>query len=243
MTSAKTTLQLSTYDLDNIGRLAAATGQSKGEAFHVAMAFCDKAIDYIRDGYYVSALYQDSYARCTTATVSPVRIAQSLNNRRKDVDTQQTDLPLYRATADRLENIKRFLKVESDTLAVAFALEFSRTAMDNTHAANNGKKATIFFSRENKPGERGYLLGSKHPYNANLGNTFRRATRRTKSALAKLNPLARKKALPALPAPTSQPAPAQIEQPVQEIRLLNPPTINKRTPQEGGQDKRGGFGL
>jgi hypothetical protein len=244
MTNAKTILRLSTYDFDNLARLAAVTGERKAVAFHTPLDFCNTATGYIRDGYCVSAIYEDSYARYTTETLSPVSVAQSINNRRKDMETEQTALPLYRVTADRLENIKRFLKTDSDTLAVAFALEFARAALDNTHRANKGKKATVFFSRENDPGRKGYLLSSRHPYNANLGNTFRRAVRRTKSALAQMNPLARKKAIPpALPAPAPQPLPAQAGQPVQEIRLLNPPTISKRTPNEGGQDKRGGFGL
>lgn len=243
MTSAKTTLQLSTYDLDNISHLATETACSKAEAFHTAMDFCDKAIDYMRRGYYVSALYEGSYARSTTATFSPVSVAASINNRRQDVEITATDLPLYRATADRLENIKKYLKITSDTLAVSFALEFSRTAVDSTHKANNGKKATIFFSLNNDPSARGYLMNKKHPYNANLGNSFRRAARRAKMNMAKMNPLARKTAPPALPAPASRPAPAQTEQPVQEIRLLNPPIINKRTPNAGGADKRGGFDL
>jgi len=244
MTSAKTTLQLSTYDHDNISHLATETACSKAEAFHTAMDFCDKAIDYMRRGYYVSALYEGSYARSTTATFSPVSIANSINNRRQDVEVSLTDLPLHRATADRLENIKNYLKITSDTLAVSFALEFSRTAMDRTHKANNGKKATIFFSLSNDPSARGYLMGKKHPYNANLGNSFRRAARRAKMKMATMNPFARKAAPPALPAPASTPTPAQTVQQVQEIRLLNPPTINKRAPNSGGVDKRsGGFDL
>jgi len=243
MTSAKTILQLSTYDLDNISHLATETGCSKASAFHTAMDFCDKAIDYMQRGYYVSALYEGSYARSTTSTFSPVAVAGSINNRRQDVEITATDLPLHRVTADRLENIKRYLKITSDTLAVSFALEFSRTAMDRTHNAHNGKKATIFFSLSNDPSARGYLMNKKHPYNANLGNSFRRAARRAKMQMAKMNPFARKAPLPALPAPASTPAPAQTEQPVQEIRLLNPPTINKRAPNSGGADKRGGFDL
>lgn len=238
MTSAKTSLQLSTYDIDNISHLAHETGCSKGEAFHTALAFCDSAVDYMRRGYYVSALYKSSYARSTTATFSAAAIADSINKRRADVEISTTELPLYRATADRLENIKSFLKVSSDTLAVAFAMEFSRTAFDRTHKANNGKTATIFFSLGNDPSARGYLLNKKHPYNANMGNSFRRAARRAKMQLAEMNPFARKNnAAPALPAP------AQPEAPTQEIRLLQPPTINKRVPGANGQNKNGGFNL
>ncbi|MFN7113396.1 MAG: hypothetical protein ACK4PK_03460 [Alphaproteobacteria bacterium] len=241
MTSAKTTIQLSTYDLDNISHLATETGCSKASAFHTAMDFCDKAIDYMQRGYYISALYEGSYARNTTATFSALSVAGSINNRRQDVEITMTDLPLHRATADRLENIKRYLKVTSDTAAVAFALEFSRMAMDRTHNANNGKKATIFFSLTNDPSARGYVMNKKHPYNANLGNSFRRAARRAKMQMAKMNPFTRKAAPPpALPAPASQPA--QAEQPIQEIILLSPPTINKRTPNSNGAHK-GGFGL
>lgn len=244
MTIAKTTLQLTTYDIDNLSHMAKGTGLSKPEAFHYAMDFCDKAIDYMQRGYVVSALYENSYMRSTTATIAPARIAQSINDRRTDMDVMQTDLPLHRATADRLENIKRFLKVQSDTLAVAFALEYARAAFDCAQSCNNGKKATLFFSPNNKPGERGYLLSNNHPFNANLGNKFRRSSRRIKTAVANANPFRSKPAAaPALPAPTAPaPEPAAIETPhVQEIQLLNPPTVNKRTPRQGSGN--GGFGL
>lgn len=243
MTTAKTTLQLSTYDLDNLSHLASETASSKSEAFHTALAFCDQAVDYMRRGYRLSAYYETAYERGTTATFSPSHVAHTINSRRKDIEISETQLPLYRATADRLENIKNYLNLTSDTLAVAFALEYARTAMDRTHGANNGKKATIFFSLNNSPSERGYLLGKKHPYNNNLGNRFRRAARRAKMGLVKMNPFARKAAPPALPAPASTPAPAPAAERTQEIVLLPSPNINKRTPNEGGQDKRGGFGL
>lgn len=244
MTTAKTTLELTTYDIDNLTRMADGTGMSKASAFHYAMDFCDKAIEYMQRGYVVSALYENSYMRSTTATIAPARIAQSINDRRTDMDVMPTDLPLHRATADRLENIKRFLKVQSDTLAVAFALEYARAAFDCAQSCNNGKKATIFFSYNNKPGERGYLLSNSHPFNANLGNKFRRASRRIKAAAANANPFRKKPApAPALPAPTPvapAPAPAAVETShVQEIQLLNPPTVNKRAPRSGSD----GFGL
>src|SRR6218665_3674327 len=147
MTTAKTTLELTTYDTDNLTRMAEGTGLSKASAFHYAMDFCDKAVDYMQRGYVVSALYENSYVRSTTATVAPARIAQAINSRRTDMDVMPTELPLHRVTADRLENIKRFLKVQSDTLAVAFALEYARAAFDCTQSCNNGKKATLFFSK------------------------------------------------------------------------------------------------
>lgn len=245
MTTAKTTVELTTYDIDNLTRMAEGTGLSKGNAFHYALEFCSKAVDYMQRGYVVSSFYENSYMRSTTATISPVRIADVVNNRRTDVDVIPTDLPLHRVTADRLENIKRFLKIQSDTLAVAFALEYARTAFDSTQSCNNGKKATIFFSKNNRPGERGYLLSSNHPFNANLGNKFRRASRRMKTAAANANPFRKKPAPPALPAPAAPaPAPAAaVEAPaVQEIKLLNPPTVNKRPPRNDSGNQ-GGFGL
>ncbi|MBW7911929.1 MAG: hypothetical protein H3C49_11760 [Alphaproteobacteria bacterium] len=249
MTTAKTLLQLTTYDVDNLNHLAQAERMSKAEAFHHAMAFCDKAVDYMRRGYTVSALYADSYARYTTSSFSPSAVAHKINTRRKDVEVSETALPLFRTTADRLENIKNFLKVDSDTLAVAFALEYARTAHDRTQACNNGKKATIFFSLTNSPGDRGYLLAKEHPYNANLGNKFRRASRRLKQQLADANPF-RKKAVPAaLPAPAAaEPAQTQtiIAKPQpqpQEIHLLQSPTINKRVQDGAAQPPKNGGGF
>lgn len=243
MTTAKTTLELTTYDSDNLTRMAEGTGLSKASAFHYALDFCDKAIDYLQRGYVVSALYENSYMRSTTATIAPARVAQAINNRRTDMDVMPTDLPLHRVTADRLENIKRFLKVQSDTLAVAFALEYARTAFDCAQTCNNGKKATIFFSQNNRPGERGYLLSAHHPFNANLGNKFRRASRRMKTAVGNANPFRKKPAPPALPAPAAAPAQAAVEttQHVQEIQVLSPPTVNKRIARDGKDNS--GFGL
>lgn len=242
MTQANTIIQISTYDRDNLDRLSAGTGHSTSETFHIAMAFCDKAVDYMREGYKVSARYETSYASHTSNTFSPHHVAQLINNRRSDVEQQDTVLPLYRATADRLENIKDFLKVQSDTLAVAFALEFAREAFEITHTANNGKKATIFFSTDNRPGGKGYLLSTKHPYNANFGNSFRRAARRSKQAMGKLNPFARKAApapaaLPAPQAPAATPEPAaQTPAPMQEIQLLHPISFKKRGGKNDGFD-------
>lgn len=246
MTSAKTLLQLNTYDVDNLRHLAESARMSQSEAFHTAMAFCDHAVNYMRRGYSVSALYQDSYARYTTNSFSPSAVAHSINSRRSDVEIHETPLPLFRTTADRLENIKNFLKTDSDTLAVAFALEYARTAHDRTHACNKGKKATIFFSLTNAPGDRGYLLGKNHPYNANLGNSFRRATRGLKQQMAAANPFRKKPALPALPAPAAAapatPAP-ETQQQIQEIRLLQSPTVNKRVQDGAPQPPKNGGGF
>lgn len=246
MTSANTLLQLNTYDIDNLRHLASSARVSEGEAFHTALAFCDHAVNYMRRGYSVSALYQDSYARYTTNSFSPVAVAHSINSRRKDVEVQETPLPLFRTTADRLENIKNFLKTESDTLAVAFALEYARTAYDRTHTCNKGKTATIFFSLTNAPGDRGYLLGKKHPYNANPGNSFRRAARGLKQQISAANPFRKKPALPALPAPAAAapatPAPAPQQQ-IQEIRLLQSPTVNKRVQDGAAQPPKNGGGF
>lgn len=249
MTLAKTTLQLTTYDYDNLDRLAKGTVLGKADSFHTAMAFCDAYISYLKRGYVASALYEDGYTRSTTNTFSARHIADSINARRHDLTVTPTDLALHRATADRLENIKSFLNVQSDTLAVAFALELAHHAFKTVQSCNDGKKATIFFSLRNRPGESGYLLNERHPYNVNKGNDFRRAVRRWKARIPSLRNPFKKAAAAALPAPAATPAPAQPaastpDAPLQqEIKLLQSPTVNKRVrdhkPDQSGQ----GFGL
>lgn len=249
MTTAKTTLHLTTYDTDNLQRLAEGTGMTKPQAFHTALSFCDMAVNHMRKGYYISAYYETSYSRCTSRGVSPADVAGRINNRRRDVEQTDTQLPLYRATADRLENIKKFLKVQSDTLAVAYALEFARAVFDTAQNCNNGKKATVFFSQNNNPRERGYFLDKKHPYNANPGNSFRRVARSVKNKAAAVNPFrAKPAAVKALPAPASAPpaaaqTPAPVPQQMDEIKVLMPLRVQKRTPQNNSGDQSGGFGL
>lgn len=229
----KMTVELSEFDIDIIDRIAAHTGFGRSDALHMALAFCDNSLSYNKQGYYTTVLYKNGYSRGCTATVSPQSVAKKFNNRNPDAQSVTVNMMRSTQTLQYLQRIKTAMNIKSDAVAIGFALEYAATTIDRLQTANNGKAARIFFTKTNNPHERGYTL-VKHPFDISLGNTWRRATRRMKQGIQKLNPIKPKpQQYPALPAP-EQKAPeapaasAQSSTPEQEsVSILKPVKLKK----------------
>jgi hypothetical protein len=230
----KMTVELSEFDIDMIDRIAAHTGYGRSDALHLALAFCDSSLSYNKQGYYTTVLYENGYSRGCTATISAHSVAEKFNNRNPDAQSVTVKMLRSTQTLQYLQNIKTAMNIQSDAVAIGFALEYAATTIDRLQTANNGKAARIFFTKTNNPHERGYTL-VKHPFDINLANKWRRATRRMKQGIQKLNPLkAKPKQYPALPAPEQKvPAAApdtsaQSNVPEQEsVSILKPVKLKK----------------
>lgn len=202
----KMTVELSEFDIDIIDRIAAHTGHNRSTALHLALSFCDKGLSYNKQGYMTSVLYEDGYSRGCTATVSARNIAGKFNNRNPDAQSVTVNMLRDTQTLHYLQNIKQAMNIQSDAVAIGFALEYAMETINRLQTANNGKAAKILFTKTNNPREGGYTL-VKHPFDISLGNKWRRAVRRMKEGIKSLNPVKPKpKEYPALPAPAQKPA-------------------------------------
>jgi len=207
----KMTVELSEFDIAIIDRIAAHTGYGRSDALHIALAFCDKSLSYNKQGYHTTVLYENAYYRACTATIATSTVAQKFNSRNPDAQSVTVRMLRDTQTLHALQNIKTSMNIKSDAVAIGFALEYAATTIERLQTANNGKAAKILFTTTNNPRKGGYTL-VKHPFDISLGNKWRRATRRMKASIQKLNPIKPKpKEYPALPAP----APKALEAPAQ----------------------------
>lgn len=229
----KMTVELSEFDIDIIDRIAAHTGHDRANALHLALSFCDKGLSYNKQGYYTTVLYENGYMRGCTATISPRDVAEKFNNRNPDAQSVTVNMLRSTQTLQFLQNIKSSMKIQSDAVAIGFALEYAMATINRLQTANNGKAARILFTKTNNPREGGYTL-VKHPFDISLGNKWRRATRKMTHGVKSLNPFkAKPKEYPALPAPAPQPetpaptaansAPAEPE----AVSILKPVKLKK----------------
>ena len=115
-----------------------------------------------------------------------------------------------------LQDIRNFIESDSDSVALAFALEYAAQMVKKVDNANNGKRAQIFFCRNNNPRDRGWIM-KKHPYNISLGNKFRKAGRKmkagTKGIFRKQKPSIHVEPHKEAPPPAPQPAAEQPKHP------------------------------
>lgn len=230
----KMTVELSEFDIDIIDRIAAHTGHNRSTALHLALSFCDKSLTYGKQGYYTTVLYENSYSRGCTDTVNPRRIAEKFNTRNPDAQSVTVNMLRDTQTLQYLQNIKSTMKIQSDAVAIGFALEYAMATINRLQNANNGKAAKILFTKTNKPREGGYTL-VKHPFDISLGNKWRRATRRMKEGVKSLNPFKPKPkeypvALPApAPEPAETPAPTAAQAPAapEAVSVLKPMKLKK----------------
>jgi len=230
----KMTVELSEFDIDIIDRIAAHTGYDRSNALHLALSFCDKGLSYNKQGYYTTVLYENGYARGCTDTVSPRAVAQTFNSRSPDAQSVTVNMLRSTQTLQYLQNIKSSMSIQSDAVAIGFALEYAMATINRLQTANNGKAAKIFFTKTNNPRERGYTL-VKHPFDISLGNKWRRAARKTAQGIKRLIPFKPKpKEYPALPAPEPKtpeaPAPAALNGAQTEpdaVSILKPVKLKK----------------
>ena len=229
----KMTVELSEFDIDLIDRIAAHTGHDRATALHMALSFCEKGLSYNKQGYMTTVLYENGYARGCTATINARDVAEKFNNRNPDAQSVNVNMLRSTQTLHYLQNIKSSLKIQSDAVAIGFALEYAMTTIERLQSANNGKAAKIFFTKTNNPRDRGYTL-VKHPFDISLGNKWRRATRRMTHGIKALNPFKPKpKEYPALPPPeqkpaeTPAPAAAQNTAEPETVSILKPVKLKK----------------
>jgi len=189
----KSTFDLSEFDMRNIEFLEEKTGQNKTSVVHTALHFCQYSLEQRARGNVTGIIYETFDYRATSGPVSHESVAARFNARSSKA--QRNDVSMYRSTAalEAIEDIKKSINTESDSVAVAYALEYSAAAVRALQAANNGKKARFFFSHDNSPRSRGMVF-NKHPFDISMAESFRKASRRMKANLGKLVP--GKKALP-----------------------------------------------
>ncbi|MBI1214302.1 MAG: hypothetical protein GC185_00620 [Alphaproteobacteria bacterium] len=204
-TAYLTTYNLSEFDMRNIERLEERTGYSSAGAIYAAVYFCQKSLDYAAQGYVTTALYETFDYRATTASLDPQRVAQAYNARTETAE--KIDLTMYRNSdfLQALQDIKKTIRNDSDSVALAFALEYAAQMVTKLENANNGKKAQIFFSPNGSPRDRGYVM-KKHPFNISLGNRFRKAACKMKDGTKGIF-VKRKPSIHTAPAKKPEPAP------------------------------------
>lgn len=183
----KTTFDLSEFDLRNIEFLEEKTGYNKTTTVHTALHFCQYSLEQRERGNVTGILYETFDYRATSGPVRHESVATRFNNRSDKAE--RTNVSMYRSTAalEAIEYIKKSIKTESDSVAVAYALEYSAAAVRALQAANNGKKARLFFSHDNSPRSRGMIF-NKHPFDISLAESFRKAGRRMKNSIGNMVP-------------------------------------------------------
>lgn len=179
------TYNLSELDIHNLRMLEYKTGKSDIACVHEAVLFCKRSLEYAAQGYHTTVFYKTFEYNATTMPLQHRTVADAFNARSEKA--KAVDISLYRSSPmlQDLAYIKHRLKVESDSTALGYALEYAAQMVEKLENANNGKNARVFFSLNNSPREVGYVM--KHlSYNISLRNKFSKSVRKTKQAVAGL---------------------------------------------------------